>query len=266
MLGSDVINSASDEVSGMEQAHRDRLSRAAALRRWEPLTGVGFIALFVAGFLMNTSPNPDDSNATWTSYFAGRGHQALITISGFMIVASGLCLLAFLATVWQRVAAARRPAAPSPLPLVAAGVAAAAIVVGGVAQAVVTGSIIFGSMPEPGVDTLRLTQALGFPIIAVAGMSAAALSIAAVSIQAYSAGVFGRKLLTLGEVVAVGLLLSVFFFPIVLLPIWTAVIVTVLMRRSAEVNEAAAVDERLSAQLSGSAARTPNGAATPAAR
>jgi hypothetical protein len=250
----------------MEQAHRDRLSRAAAWRRWEPLTGIAFIALFVAGFLMNTSPNPDESNATWHSYFADRGHQALITISGFMIVASGLCLLAFLTTVWQRVAAARRPAAPSPVPVVAAGVAAAAIAVGGVAQAVVTGSIIFGNMAEPGADTLRAVQNLGFPIILVAAMPMAALSIAAVSVQAYSAGVLGRRLLILGEVVGVALLASVFFFPMALLPVWTAVIATVLLRRGASVDEAAALDERLSAQLSGSATRAPNGAATPAAR
>ena len=242
------------------------MSLAPSWRRWEPLTGIAFIALFVAAVLMNTSPNPDESNTTWHTYFADRGHQALITISGLMLVASGLFLLAFLTTVWQRVAAARRPAVSNPLPVVAAGVAAAAIVIGGVAQAAVTGSIIFGSMPEPGVDTLRFAQALGFPIIMVAGMSAAALSIAAVSIQAYSAGVFGRKLLTLGEVVAVGLLASMFFLPMVLLPIWTAVIVAVLLRRGSEADEAAALDERLSAQLSGSPTRAPNGAATPAGR
>ncbi|HEX6492678.1 MAG TPA: hypothetical protein VF112_04155 [Candidatus Dormibacteraeota bacterium] len=250
----------------MEQAQRNRLPRAAAWRRWEPLTGVAFIALFLAGVLMQNSPNPDESNAVWTSYFADRAHQAVVTISGFLLVASGLCLVAFLTTVWQRVAAARRPAMSNPLPVIAAGIAGAAIVVGGVAQAAVTGTIIFGSQPEPGVDVLRLSQDLGIPIIMVVGMSAAALSIAAVSIQAYSAGIFGRKLLTLGEVVAVGLLLSVFFFPMALLVIWTGVITTVLLRRGAEADEAAAVDERLSTQLSGAPARTPNGVATPAGR
>jgi hypothetical protein len=264
MLGATESISSSHEVPGMEQAQRDRLSRAAAWRRWEPLTGVAFVAVFVAGVLMNNAPNPDESNATWTSYFADRGHQALITISGFILVASGLLLLAFLTTVWQRVAAARRPAVSNPLPVIAAGVSAAAIMVGGVAQAVVTGSIIFGSQAEPGPDTLRLAADLGFPIILVAGMSAAALSIAALSIQAYSARVFGPRLLTLGEVVGVGLLASVFFFPMVLLPIWVVAMTIVLLR--GESGEAAAIEERLSAQLSGTPTRAPDGAATPVGR
>ena len=249
----------------MEQAHRDG-SRAATWRRWEPLTGIAFIALFLAGLLMINSPNPDESNAIWTSYFADRAHQSLVTISGFILVASGVCLLAFLTTVWQRIAAARRPAAPSPVPIVAGAVAAGAIMIGGFAQAVVTGSMIFGNMAEPGPDTLRLAQNMGFPLIMVAGMFAASLSVAALSVQAYSAGILGRRLLILGEVVAVGLLASVFFFPMVLLLVWTAVMATVLLRRGADADEAAALDERLSTQLSGSATRAPNGAATPAAR
>src|SRR5207302_5585406 len=57
MLGSGVVHL--DVIRGvrMEQAHRDG-SRAATWRRWEPLTGIAFIALFVTGFLMNNSPNP----------------------------------------------------------------------------------------------------------------------------------------------------------------------------------------------------------------
>jgi hypothetical protein len=246
----------------MEQARRDQ---PRTWRRWEPLTGVGFIALFVAGLVINNSPSPDESNATWHNYFADKGHQALITIDGFMLVASGICLLAFLTTIWQRIGA-RRGAAPSPLPVVGAGVAATAIMIGGVVQAAVTGSMIFGNLPEPGPDVLRLAPDIGYPVIMVAAMPAAALSIVALSVQAYAAGLFGRRLLVLGEVVAVGLLASVLFVPMVLLPVWAAVIATVLLRRGADADAAAAIEERLSAQLSGTATRAPNGAATPAPR
>ena len=249
----------------MEQAQRDG-SRVVRWRRWEPLTGIAFIALFLVGLIINNSPNPDQSNAIWTSYFADKGHRVLVTISGFILVAAGLCLLAFLTTVWQRIAAARRPAVTSPVAVVAGAVAAAAVMIGGVAQAAVTGTMIFGNMAEPGPDTLRLAQSIGFPLIIVAGMFAASLSVAALSVQAYSAGILGRRLLILGEVLAVGLLASVFFFPMVLLLVWTAVMTTVLLRRGADADEAAALDERLSTQLSGSATRAPNSAATPAAR
>ena len=249
----------------MEQAQRDG-SRVVRWRRAEPLTGIAFIALFLVGLIINNSPNPDQSNAIWTSYFADKGNRVLTTISAFILVASGVCLLAFLTTVWQRIAAARRPAATSPVGVVAAAVAAAAIMIGGVGMAVVTGSMLFGNLAEPGPDTLRLANDMGFPFIAVAAMFAASLSVAALSVQAYSAGILGRRLLILGEVLAVGLLASVFFFPMVLLLVWTAVMTTVLMRRGADADEAAALDERLSTQLSGSATRAPNSAATPAAR
>jgi hypothetical protein len=244
----------------MEQARR---VQPKAWRRWEPLTGVGFIVLFVAGLVINNSPNPDESNATWHSYFADKGHQALVTIDGFLLVASGLCLLAFLSTIHQRIAA-RRGAAPSPLPIVVGGVAAAAIMIGGVAQAAVTGSMIFANLAEPGPDALRVAQAMGYPIIMVAGMFAASLSVAGLSIQAYSARILGGRLLTFGVVCAVGLLASVFFIPMVLLPIWVIAMTIVLMR--GESDEAAAIEERLSAQLSGTPTRASDGAATPVGR
>jgi hypothetical protein len=233
-------------------------------RRWEPLTGIAFAVLFVAGFLITNTPNDSDSNKVWTTYFSDRGNRIVVVVSAYMILVAGLCLLAFLTTLWSRIASARRPHLISPLGLIAAGVAAACIAVGAVVQASVSGAMVFGSTPEPGADTLRLVFNIMFPFIAVAGMIAASVSVATLSIQAYGARLFGRTLLVLSLVVAVGLLGSVFFIPMALLPIWALVMSVVLVRRGTASPDA--VEEPVTAQLSGTVARAPAPDGQPAHR
>jgi hypothetical protein len=199
--------------------------------RWEPLSGIAFVVLFIATWAMFNPPNEDASDAEWHNYFADRGHQIATTISAFLMVFAGLALMAFFTTVWSRIAAVRRPDTSSPLSLVSAGVAGTCLALGGVCLATVTGAMLFGSLREPGADVLRLSGDLFFPFVAVAGMYAASLSVATLTIQGFSAGVFGKKLRVLGLVVAVGLLASFVFFPMVLLLIWAIVVTIVLMRR-----------------------------------
>jgi hypothetical protein len=253
----------------MEQRPRDQAVTTGAVRggwrRWEPLTGIAFAVLFVAGILITVnSPSDTDSNKVWTNYFSDRGHQALVVVSAYMVLIAGLCLLAFLTTLWTRIASARRPHAISPLGLVAACVAAACIAVGAVVQASVSGAMIFGSTPEPGADTLRLVFNIMFPFIAVAGMIAASVSVATLSIQAYGAGLLGRALLVISLVVAVGLLASVLFIPMALLPIWALVMSVVLVRRGTASPDA--IEEPVTAQLSGTVARAPAPDGQPAHR
>jgi hypothetical protein len=252
----------------MEQRPRDgKVTTGAVLggwRRWEPLTGIAFAVLFVAGWMIVNTPDTNASNGEWTKYFSDRGHRAAVLVSAYMVLVAGLCLLAFLTTLWTRIASAQRTRAISPLGLIAAGVAAACIALGAVVQASVSGAMIFGSMPEPGADTLRLVFNMMFPFVAVAGMIAASVSVATLSIQAYGAGLLGRTLLVLSLIVAVGLLGSVFFIPMALLPIWALVMTVVLVRRGTASPDAIA--EPVTAQLSGTVARAPAPDGQPAHR
>jgi hypothetical protein len=68
-------------------------------------------------------------------------------------------------------------------------------------------------------------------MVGVEGMLAAALSVAHLSLLARSAGVFGRKLMVLGLVVAVVLLGAIAFVPIVALPVWLVSASVTLLRR-----------------------------------
>ena len=100
-------------------------------------------------------------------------------------------------------------------------------------MAVISGSTLFYSQPLPGTDVLRLANDLGFAMVSLGGMLAAALSVACLSVQARSAGLFGRKLAVFGLVVAVLLLGALAFVPILALLIWLVVASITLMRSRA---------------------------------
>jgi hypothetical protein len=190
--------------------------------RREPLIGVAFVVLFVAGFATMNTPNADESNKKWVDFFASSGNQIALVVSAFLFVLAGLCLLWFLTMVWSRAAAARRPEAASPLPLLAAGAAAV--------------SIAIGKLPEPRADILRVFGQISFPLIAVAGMIAFALALGALSLQARRAGVFGKGLTIFSLIVAVVALFSFIFFPMLLVLVWFLVASAMLFRRQPTVS------------------------------
>jgi hypothetical protein len=146
-------------------------------------------------------------------------------------VLAALSLMSFLTVLWTRISEARHPAPLSPLPLVAAGVSAACIAVGGVVMASISGSMLGTSSPMPSADLLRFSNGLGFALVGVAGMLAAALPVAHLSLLARFAGVFGRKLTVFGLAVAVVLLGAIAFVPIVALLIWLVIASITLLRR-----------------------------------
>ena len=118
----------------------------------------------------------------------------------------------------------------SPLPLVAAAASAACICAGGVVMAFVSGVELIGSYPLPGADVLRLSNDLGFALVGVAGMVPAALAVACLSVQGRTAGLFGRRTVVLGIVVAIALLGAIAFVPVIALLVWTVVVAVQLLR------------------------------------
>jgi hypothetical protein len=196
--------------------------------RWEPLTGIAFVVLFVAAVFILPTPNDDDPDKTWLAFYADHTHQVLSVVAAFMFVFAGLCLLAFLTCVWQRIRA-RRPGT-SPLPLLTATMAAMGIALAGLVGATITGAMIFGSLKEPGVDALKVVEEMAFPILLIGGVYPAALSVAVLGFQARAAGLFPKWLLILSYVAGVVLLGSVVFFPMILLVIWVIVVAIFLLR------------------------------------
>jgi hypothetical protein len=198
--------------------------------RWEPLTGIAFAVFFLGSIVASNPPKGSASDSRWVANYATRGKQLHHLATGLLLVLAGLCLMAFLVTLWTRVAAARSSRRTSPLPLVAAGTSAASIAVGGVIMASVSGNALFGSAPVPGADLLRFANGLGFALVGVAGMLSAALSLTCLSVQARSRGIFTNRLFGFSLLVAVLLLAGVAFVPIFGLLLWSIIVAIALIR------------------------------------
>jgi hypothetical protein len=201
--------------------------------RAAPLSGLAFIALFAASVVISNVPANTASDSAWVAAYATRGDQARHLATGICLVLAALSLATFLTHLWTRVVVARRPDAVNPLPVVAAGISAACIAAGGIMMAAASGSALIFSQPIPGASLLRLGNDLGFALVGVAGMPAAALSIACLSIQSRAAGTMTTRMMRFSLGVAVVLLGSLAFIPIIALLIWLLAVAVPLIRRPA---------------------------------
>ena len=207
----------------------ERAGSAVAWGRRAPWTGIAFIVFFIGGIVVSSPPSDTASDATWVADYSTHGKQLGHIATGVSLVLAGLCLLVFITHIWARVAAARQPQRISPVPVVAAAVTAACMSVGGVLMAASAG-MVNGGAPMPSADFLRFGNDVGFIMVAVPGMLATALCIGCIGVQARSAGVFGKRLLWLSLVVAVLLIPSLLFFPMLALLIWVLVVAVALLR------------------------------------
>jgi hypothetical protein len=127
--------------------------------RLAPLTGFAFVVFFIAGVTVSTAPSNSASGKTWIAAYTGHAHQAGHLATGILLVLAALSLMSFLTHVWTRGVAASRPRAASPLPIVAAGVSAGCIAVGGILMAGASGSALLYSSPAPTCCGLGTTWA-----------------------------------------------------------------------------------------------------------
>ena len=201
--------------------------------RAAPISGLAFIVLFAASVMVSNVPSATATNSAWVAAYATHGDQVGHLATGICLVLAGLSLATFLTHLWTRVVAARRPDVVNPLPVVAAGISASCIAAGGIMMATASGSALLFSGPIPDAAILRLGNSLGFALVAVAGMPAAALSIACLSVQARAAGVMTTRMMRFSLIVSVVLLASLAFIPIIALVIWLLVVAIPLIRRPA---------------------------------
>jgi hypothetical protein len=206
----------------------DRTARPGPLTRWVPLTGIAFAVFFLASVALSSPPKTSASNAAWIANYTGSSHRAGHIATGICLILAGLSLLTFMTALWRRIAEASRPRVLSSLPVLAAGVAAACMSIGGVLMAGAITVVHTGVTPD--ANLLRLCNSLGFLMVALGGMLAAALSVAGITLQARSVGYLGRKLSMFGLATAVVLLGSIAFIPIAALVIWLVVTAVTLLR------------------------------------
>jgi len=213
----------------------DRVAAGPAPRpvpRWAPLTGVAFVVFFLGGVVASNVPADSASAASWVAAYTGSGNQFGHEATGVLLVLAALSLMSFLAVLWSRIGQLNPRGGRSIVPLIAAGVSAACIAVGGVLMA--SGSTVaqgFALTDTTGTATLvRFVNDTGFVMVAVPGMLAAALAVTGLSVQAYRTGLFGRRMEVTGIAVAVILLGALAFIPIAALLIWVVVSAILLIR------------------------------------
>ena len=210
------------------------LGARGSMRRWLPaLPGALFVVAFVVSFFMINTPNDNDSNAKWVNYFADRGHQVQVLISGFLLVIAGMSLLTFLTRLYARVNAGRANQDRDPLPLVAAAAAGGLFAAGGVVAATIPGAMIFSSLRVPSADVLRLTGDMSYPFFTVGGGFASAVAIVTMTWAAQRSGYFGRALGIFSYVAAAAAVASFMFFPLAVVLVWVLVVSVVMARRPA---------------------------------
>jgi uncharacterized membrane protein YhaH (DUF805 family) len=202
--------------------------------RWGAIAGLVFFVLFVLGFILSGgTPEYDASDREWVEWFEDDGNTDLQVVSMFLLVAAALALLCFLAVLTRRLRATNRPELVN-LAIGAGLVLAAMIIVGGIAMAQVSAAITFGDdYPIPNADVLRQSEQIGFGVALLGGGWAAALLVGVASLAARGTDLLPRWLVTAGYVAAVLLLVSVFFIPLALLPLWVLAVSIVMLRRPA---------------------------------
>jgi hypothetical protein len=217
--------------SAQRTAGDARLPARAGWPGWAPVSGITFVVLFVASIFMENAPDPNASDTAWTHYFASASNRELAVASALLGVIAALALLSFVVIIWARVAAAARPSAASPLPVAATALSAACIAVGSLLQALIPGGMIFGSLPEPSPDIMRVLAGAAAPLILVGGMLALALAVASLALQARAAGAFGTSMTIFSLVVAGITVFSFQFFPVLAPLVWAVTLSIALIRR-----------------------------------
>src|SRR5262249_13360559 len=107
-------------------------------------------------------------------------------------------------------------------------------------MAAVSGLSLSGA-PLPPPYWMRFGNDIGFTLVGVPGMLAAAIALACLTGQAYTAGVFGARLRWFTYLVAALLLGSFLFIPVGGLLIWALTVTFVQVRRPETVAAVSAV-------------------------
>ena len=199
---------------------------------WGPIAGIVFVVLFVVGFSLFDAPSGDDSVSKITSFYNDSGDRAQLIISSYLLILSGVFFIWFLATLRNTLTAAEGESGRLALIATMSGVIFTALLMVAAAMFMtVAADITFGDEKFVSVEAARLLPEVGYPILLIGGMFAAAAMIDATSIVILRTGVLPKWIAWFGFVAAIGVLFSVFFLPMGLLVLWVLFVSVALLRR-----------------------------------
>jgi hypothetical protein len=199
--------------------------------RWGPLSGVVFVVLMVAGFVIaGSSPDTDARGAKIARYLADSSNQDKNFIAFFLLLAAMLFLLGFFAALRARLVAVEGGSGAGALAF-GAGVASTVFLIIAISM-FVSPLIAAHDAPrhvlDPGI--YRLTQDLGY-LLWVASVVVGALAVWATAAVTLTTRTLPRWFGWFGVVVGIVCLFALFFFPIFVYWIWIAVASVVMFLR-----------------------------------
>lgn len=206
----------------------------AELRR-SMSAGIAFVVLFVVGVFVSfgNSANIKDSDSEATAarkyldVVSSSSHRTGLVIGAYILIVAGIAFIWFTIGLRSRLSTITAGRLVSSLGVVGAG----ALMLGGVANAVVAGSISFGDQPIPkDGDAVMVMMNLSNPLLLLIFPLACAALIATVAIRGRGSGLPAWICYTawLG---VIGSIFAVIFLPMVLPLLWfLAVAIVGVMR------------------------------------
>ena len=152
-----------------------------------PATGIAFVVCFVGSVAASSPPKSSASDRAWLANYTGTANKTHHVVTGVLLIVAALALMSFLTALWRCITETPSSTSRPPLPIVAAGAGAAAIAVGGVVMGAV-GEIITNHSDAGVANLFRLSNGLGFALVALGGMPAIALSVAILSVLGRAPG------------------------------------------------------------------------------
>lgn len=190
----------------------------SSLRRLAPLTGLGGIALMVAGLATDKAPTsswPDQQIDAWYAHH-GRGTWLL---SAYLLAAAAPLLLAFTAELRYRLAEAGAGDRAQSLVLGSGISFAVTVLVGAGLYAAVPAAMTFTDAPPPDATTSRYLLGASYGTLVMFSAFAAALLTATVSVACLRYRVLPRWLALAGIPAAV-LMLANAVLPMGVITLW----------------------------------------------
>ncbi len=204
-------------------------------RTFAAIAAIAFAVLYVTAlFGVMDLPEEGDSDAAVLATYTDTGKRAGLTAGVYLLAGAGLAFIWFLASLRERL---RRDDVGDRLSSIAfAGglVYTAMLFTAGAAFGVLPLAIGVGEFEAEAVDPAlaRVLVQLGFTILLIYGLLAAAVMVVAVSLAALRTALLPRWLTLAGFVVAVLLLFGPVYMPQLLVPLWAVAVGLALTRRS----------------------------------
>jgi hypothetical protein len=193
--------------------------------RWSALTGVLFVVFLVIGVAM--SGDAGDTPEKVQAYYEESGNRAKEIAAFFLIAAAGLAFLAFLGTLREMLVRAEGGPGTLSALVFGPGIAFVALLLGGTAISRAPAALAEQDQFTLDPNAAEMLDAGGYLAI-VAGVMVASILVLSASTAALRTGVLPAWLGWGGLVVAVAMLFSIFFIPILAFLAWVLAVSLVL--------------------------------------